>query len=130
MAPPQDPSSDDPFKKPESPAKSPPDFEKVVDELRNVLSALNKPKSEEIIPEPLPEEDLLRSPQSLTPPNALESEKLGEAAFRQAAEPSSLENPSDAEFWNGNVLGWPHSFSEGLKEPEPPKAEPEAPGFE
>jgi hypothetical protein len=103
-------------------------FEKVVDELRNVLAGLNAPQAEEPMPitpppaDPIPSDDpFLRSSPTLMPPT-MEPEKLGEAAFRQAA---GLETPppSDQDFWNGNVLGWPTVTPEA----ESPMNEPEAP---
>src|SRR5262245_14480695 len=83
--------------------------EKIVDELRNVLAGLGKPQIEEPapppapLPEPLPpvEDNFLR-PQPPIMPAPEESEKLGEAAFRQAAG-LNAPPPSDQEFWNGNV---------------------------
>ncbi len=107
-------------------------FEKVVDELRNVLAGLNTPKADESIPivpsprDPVPDDNpFLRSPSLMPPP--MEPEKMGEAAFRQAA---GLETPppSDQDFWNGNVLGWPSTAPEAdepMNQPEPQSAIPE-----
>ena len=109
MAPPRDPSSDDALEGSSASAKLPEGFEKIVDELRNVLSALGNAENPPSGLDPLLNDDeMLRSAPPSISPNDIESEKLGEAAFRQASEPSpsSSPQPSDAEFWNGNVLGW------------------------
>ena len=106
MAPPRDPSSDDTFDSSSASAKSSQNYEKIVDELRNVLAGLKKSETDPSDSDSLlPDEEILRPTQPINSPSDLESEKLGEAAFRQASEPSTspAPQPSDDEFWNGNV---------------------------
>lgn len=102
-------------------------FDKVVDELRSVLAGLNQPQAPvPSTPPPSPEpvlsdDTFLRAASPVLPP-ADEPEKLGEEAFRKAADVSQ-DPPSDQDFWNGNVLGWPHDGEK--KEDEPAPAVPE-----
>src|SRR5689334_11228454 len=64
----------------------------VVDELRNVLSGLSQGKSSA---EPFPRPDPSFRPAS------------GFPDAPAPTKPPAEGTPSDAEFWNGNVLGWP-----------------------
>ncbi len=125
MVPPRDSSSEEPIDNSSSKAKLPKDYENIVDELKNVLSGLGKSEAPLVEPGPAPFQEEPLPPQTLSPSNDFEPEKLGEAAFRQASEPSSTPQPSDAEFWKGNVLGWPSS----PVEPPPPPPPISIPAF-
>lgn len=75
-------------------------LERVVDELRSVLSDLGRPAAKKSDPapvsppEPEPKEEFLRP----AAPSAFEAIKP------DLSEPTPVS--SDADFWNGNVLGW------------------------
>jgi hypothetical protein len=100
------------------------DVNHVVDELRNVLSGLNRPEpaSEPVVPPPdfegpLGEPDhpssALPIPPSPHSPNGHAPSKSFDAS-----------QPSDAEFWKGNVLGWPPDATPDIPEPPPAPKRP------
>ena len=80
-------------------------FDGVVNELRNVLSGLNSPP----VAEPAPASAPLENPFSEMerPAPRTEKAKSSTNGNGHAAPAGGSPLASDADFWNGNVLGWP-----------------------
>src|SRR5262245_58082327 len=111
MTPKDNPFSDEPAPKSPDSRKKDAKIENVVDELRQVLAGLGQGE-----PEPLPAEEPFTPHENELIPGA-------DTSFRKDAfnpEPNEQKSDvSDAEFWKGNVLGWPsepngNSFSEPM----------------
>lgn len=82
-------------------------LERVVDELRMVLSDLGRPIKN---PEP---------PAPVAPPEPAPLSTAFEAIKPEVPTPAPEPVSSDADFWSGNVLGWSEKSELGAPEPEP-----------
>jgi hypothetical protein len=76
----------------------------VLAELRNVLSELQQPQTVEP-PPPQPVPDLASPEPEVIRPNPISKIEIPNQPPLDAGVSSDM--PSDQEFWNGNVLGWP-----------------------
>ena len=130
----------------------------VVNELRKMLSDMNRaqPKSEDNskseIPESSPSMDFSSDNAQLSDPDqpredlpASLEERLGDTAFKpdpsidaesplvppSGSGPSEdMEPPTDSEFWKGNVLGWKEETGSEEPEPKPTPVQPPEPFME
>ena len=94
----------------------------VINELREVLAGLAKPKPPST-DEPDPWLDSpVHEPASSTEPSAPSvpagPPPLKDPEPESPSEPTDSSIPADADFWNGNVLGWPTSPQDVVASPE------------
>lgn len=96
--------------------KEDPKFDGVLDELRSVLSGLGRtPPAPEPAPQAAPFGDAINDAEHRSVPAPDKSPSSGEPLA------------SDADFWNGNVLGWPSNADADLPEPPAMKQAPVEP---
>lgn len=98
---------------PKTEPRKPVSMDGMLEELRSVLSELGR--APEAGPPPL--EEPINSPPPMTLP-------LSPPESKPASPIPLNDTPSDADFWKGNVLGWPSSIPEPVPQPEPPAPPP------